>query len=109
MTIRPSSQFFALAAQSATAPKTNFEGLGLVKSWIINEFEPIDGAIPFELRACAKRRPGGPPLTRWLRAGRPGARKTAVTGAGLRAVRARLICRRREMRPGVRRAGLPRG
>jgi hypothetical protein len=49
MTMRRSSQFFALPPQPATAPKTDFEGLGLVKSFVINEFEPIDGSSPFEL------------------------------------------------------------
>jgi hypothetical protein len=49
MRMRRSSQFFALPPQPVTAPKTDFEGLGLVKSFVINEFEPIDGSIPFEV------------------------------------------------------------
>jgi hypothetical protein len=50
MTMRRSSQFFArLPPQPVTAPKTDFEGLGLVKSFVINEFEPIDDSIPFEV------------------------------------------------------------
>lgn len=44
-----SSRFFAVPPQPASAPKTDFEGLGLVKSFVINEFEPIEGSIPFEL------------------------------------------------------------
>jgi hypothetical protein len=53
MMMRRSSQFFALPPQPVTAPKTDFktdfEGLGLVKSFVLNEFEPIDGSIPFEV------------------------------------------------------------
>lgn len=47
--MKRSSQFFAVPPQAATAPKTDFEGLGLVKSFVINEFEPIDGSTPFEV------------------------------------------------------------
>ena len=45
----------------------------------------------------------------WVRSGQSGARKTAASDTGLDAVRARLICRHREMWPGVRRAGLLKG
>jgi hypothetical protein len=44
-----SSQFLVAPPQSVTEPKTDFGGLGLAKSFVINEFEPIDGSIPFEL------------------------------------------------------------
>jgi len=53
MMMRRSSQFFALPPQPATEDKTDVTtdigGLGLVKSFVINEFEPIDGSTPFEL------------------------------------------------------------
>lgn len=49
MMMRRSSQFFALPPQPAMTPQTDFEGLGLVKSFVINEFEPVDGSTPFEL------------------------------------------------------------
>lgn len=43
-----SARFLAVPSQPASARKTDCEGLGLVKSFVINEFEPIEGSIPFE-------------------------------------------------------------
>jgi hypothetical protein len=54
MMMRRSSRFFALPPQPATALKTDFEGLGLVKSFVINEFEAIDGSTSFELMVDGK-------------------------------------------------------
>jgi hypothetical protein len=61
--------------------------------------------------ACGQRflmsgtAPGGPPLTRWPRAGQLRARKTAVPCTGLRDVQARLDLRALRCGPGLRRAG----
>ena len=54
------------------------------------------------------RRPAGPPLTQWPRAGQSRARKTAECCTPLRAVRAAFINVALPLWPGVRRAGLPR-
>jgi hypothetical protein len=50
-----SSRFFAAPPPPAAAPKSELEGLGLVKSVVINEFEPIEGSIPFEVMVDGKQ------------------------------------------------------
>jgi hypothetical protein len=50
-----SSRFFAAPRPPAAAPKSELEGLGLVKSIVINEFEPIEGSIPFEVMVDGKQ------------------------------------------------------
>jgi hypothetical protein len=44
-----SSRLLVASSQSAPETSTDVGGLGLVKSFVINEFEPIDGSIPYEL------------------------------------------------------------
>jgi len=50
-----SSRFFAAPSLPAAAPKSDLAGLGLVKSVAINEFEPVEGSIPFEVMVDGKQ------------------------------------------------------